>query len=266
MRAGAVSRTPSAACGCACASRSSIRRSCSPRRWRSPSAAFLAGDVALRIPGELVPENGQTPASWLRKLTEDGLRWRFPRACRPRSRALVEHELRLIAELGYEPFFLTVHDVVRFARARRDPLPGPRLGGELGGVLCAGHHRGRSRPHEHAVRALRLARAQRAAGHRRRFRARAARGGDPVRLPQIRPRARRARRDGDLLPHEKRAARRRQGARHAARRSRRAGARAVTAPDWDQKREASTRRNALFELPARCSAFRATCRSTSAAS
>ena len=77
----------------------------------------FAGDIALRIPRKLVPEN-ETPASWLRKLTEDGLRWRFPAGVPPKVAALVEHELRLIAELGYEPFFLTVHDVVRFARAR----------------------------------------------------------------------------------------------------------------------------------------------------
>ena len=99
-------------------------------------------------------------------------------------------------------------------------MPGQGIGGEFGGVLRAGHHRGRSRPDEPAVRALRLARAQRAARHRRRLRAPAARGGDPVRLPQVRPRARRAGGDGDLLSHEKRAARCRQGARHAARRGR----------------------------------------------
>jgi error-prone DNA polymerase len=42
----------------------------------------------------------------------------------PKVRALVEHELRLIAELRYEAFFLTVHDVVRFARSQ--------------GILCQG--------------------------------------------------------------------------------------------------------------------------------
>ena len=99
-------------------------------------------------------------------------------------------------------------------RARAgDPLPGPRLGGELGGLLRARHHRGRPGADDDAVRALRLARAQRAARHRRRLRAPAARGGDPVRLREVRPRPRRARRDRDQLPPEERAARRRQGAR-----------------------------------------------------
>ena len=55
--------------------------------------------------------------------------------------------------------------------------------------------------------ALHLARAQRAAGHRHRLRARAARGGHPVHLREIRPRARGARRHGHQLPPAQRAAR-----------------------------------------------------------
>jgi hypothetical protein len=58
-------------------------------------------------------------------------------------RQQIEHELALIAELQYEAYFLTVYDIVNFARGREDPLPGARLGGQLGGVLRARHHRGR---------------------------------------------------------------------------------------------------------------------------
>ena len=73
-------------------------------------------NCSYEYPSELVPE-GHTPASWLlRTLTEQGLRWRFPAGVPAKVRELVEHELGLIAELGYEPFFLTVHDVVRYAR------------------------------------------------------------------------------------------------------------------------------------------------------
>ena len=67
------------------------------------------------------------------------------------------------------------------------------------GLLLPRHHRGRSRARRPAVRALHLGRARRAARHRRRLRARAARGGDPVHLPALRPRPRRHRRHGDLL-------------------------------------------------------------------
>ncbi len=125
----------------------------------------------------------------------------------------------------------------------RHPVPGPRVGGQLGRVLRARHHRGRPGAHVDAVRALHLEGAQRAARHRRRLRASAARGGDPVHLREVRARPRRARRDGHLLPaawcvsrrrpcagsghdaarahrREPRAARRRHGAAAAAARSR----------------------------------------------
>jgi error-prone DNA polymerase len=84
---------------------------------------FSLESLRYEYPAELVPE-GHTPASWLRQLTEAGLRRRFPAATPPKVAAQVEHELELIAELRYEPFFLTVHDVVRFAREQ--------------GILCQG--------------------------------------------------------------------------------------------------------------------------------
>ncbi len=84
---------------------------------------FSLDELRYEYPEELVPP-GETPASWLRRLAEDGLRWRFPASAPQKVCQLVEHELALIAELGYEAFFLTVHDVVRFARGQ--------------GILCQG--------------------------------------------------------------------------------------------------------------------------------
>src|SRR6185503_13254751 len=84
---------------------------------------FSLDSLKYEYPSELVPQ-GETPASWLRKLTEAGMRWRFPAGVPGKVAELVEHELALVAELGYEPFFLTVHDVVRFARSE--------------GILCQG--------------------------------------------------------------------------------------------------------------------------------
>src|SRR5690606_14154209 len=60
----------------------------------------------------------ETPSSWLRKLTLDGLHERWPQGLLPELRAQVEKELTLVAELRYEHFFLTVHDIVVFARSR----------------------------------------------------------------------------------------------------------------------------------------------------
>ena len=80
--------------------------------------SFELGTLKYTYPRELVPQ-GHTPTSWLRALTEEGLVWRWPAGAPAKVRAQVEHELALIAELGYEAFFLTVHDVVRHARSRQ---------------------------------------------------------------------------------------------------------------------------------------------------
>ena len=105
------------------------------------------------------------------------------------------------------------------------PLPGPRLGRQFDGVLLPGNHRSGSLAHVDAVRALHLQGAQRASRYRRGLRARAARGGDPVHLSQVRPRARRPGGDRHLLSPAKRASRCRQGARLRGGRSRPAGKR-----------------------------------------
>lgn len=76
---------------------------------------FDLGQLRYQYPHELVPE-GHDATSWLRALVERGARWRWPDGVPASASALIEHELALIAELGYESYFLTVHDIVRFAR------------------------------------------------------------------------------------------------------------------------------------------------------
>lgn len=84
---------------------------------------FDLGQLQYQYPHELVPL-GHDATSWLRELVEDGTRWRWPEGVKEKARAQIEHELELIAELRYESYFLTVHDIVRFARER--------------GILCQG--------------------------------------------------------------------------------------------------------------------------------
>src|SRR6266568_3018888 len=74
---------------------------------------FSLDELRYEYPEELVPA-GETPSSHLRKLTEKGLAWRFPSGVPDEIRKLIEHELALISELKYEPFFLTVCDAVEF--------------------------------------------------------------------------------------------------------------------------------------------------------
>ena len=85
--------------------------------------SFTLDELRYEYPREIVPD-GETPTSWLRRLTEEGCRRRWPAGAPATVRSLVEHELALIADLAYEAYFLTVHDVVRFARSR--------------GILCQG--------------------------------------------------------------------------------------------------------------------------------
>jgi error-prone DNA polymerase len=76
---------------------------------------FRMSELNYQYPHELVPE-GETATSHLRKLTEQGLRERWPEGETPYVRGLIEKELGLIAELKYEHFFLTVHDIVGKAK------------------------------------------------------------------------------------------------------------------------------------------------------
>jgi error-prone DNA polymerase len=85
--------------------------------------AFKLDELRYEYPEEIVPA-GATPTSHLRALTMRGCAERWPAGAPPAVRENIEHELRLIAELQFEPFFLTVHDVVQYARSQ--------------GILCQG--------------------------------------------------------------------------------------------------------------------------------
>ncbi len=84
---------------------------------------FNLRGVHYQYPRELVPA-GHTPTSWLRALTAEGARQRWPQGLPEAIHARIEHELAIIARLRYEAFFLTVQDIVREARER--------------GILCQG--------------------------------------------------------------------------------------------------------------------------------
>jgi error-prone DNA polymerase len=79
--------------------------------------AFSLNEIRYEYPEELVPQ-GETPITHLRKLTYEGLSRRYPEGAPAAVVQMVEHELKLIQELSYEPFFLTVHDIVAFARSQ----------------------------------------------------------------------------------------------------------------------------------------------------
>ena len=92
---------------------------------------FSLDELKYEYPDEPVPD-GKTPQSHLEDLTWEGAAWRFPDGVPDKVRDTLEKELALIAELNYAPYFLTVHDIVAYARepaassaraAARPPIP-----------------------------------------------------------------------------------------------------------------------------------------------
>ena len=79
---------------------------------------FMLDELRFEYPIELSPPN-VTPLEYLRGLTWRGAAGRYPDGVPEKVRSLLEHELRLIEELHYEAYFLTVWDIVRFARERQ---------------------------------------------------------------------------------------------------------------------------------------------------
>jgi error-prone DNA polymerase len=76
---------------------------------------FSLSELRYEYPEELVPRN-ETPISHLKNLTDAGAQQRYPNGIPENVTSLVNRELKLIEELRFEPYFLTVHDIVRFAR------------------------------------------------------------------------------------------------------------------------------------------------------
>jgi error-prone DNA polymerase len=84
---------------------------------------FSLEELRYEYPDELVPA-GYTPASYLRQETYRGAHRRFAGGIPHAVQQQIEHELALIGDLAYEPYFLTVYDIVQFARRE--------------GILCQG--------------------------------------------------------------------------------------------------------------------------------
>ncbi len=84
---------------------------------------FSLDELRYEYPEELVPP-GMSPSSYLRALVESGVKRRWPDGAKSAVLELIEKELSIIAEMQYEYYFLTVFDIVQFARSQ--------------GILCQG--------------------------------------------------------------------------------------------------------------------------------
>ncbi|MBR8008009.1 error-prone DNA polymerase, partial [Burkholderia vietnamiensis] len=94
---------------------------------------FELGSLRYEYPDEIVPA-GLTPTRYLEQETLAGARARYPRGVPEKVAKLIRHELDLIAKLSYEPFFLTVYDIVKFARSRNILCQG--RGSAANSVVC----------------------------------------------------------------------------------------------------------------------------------
>ncbi len=84
---------------------------------------FSLDELVYEYPEEPTPP-GKTPQGYLEEITWEGAAWRFPQGLPDKVRAILKRELELIGELNYAPYFLTVYDIVTFARSN--------------GILCQG--------------------------------------------------------------------------------------------------------------------------------
>lgn len=96
---------------------------------------FSLNSLRYNYPRELVPQ-GMNATQYLRKLTEEGLRYRWPNGLPERVRPIIERELALIAELKYEHFFLTVHELVAFARSPEVNILCQGRGSAANSIVC----------------------------------------------------------------------------------------------------------------------------------
>ncbi|MEZ9002587.1 error-prone DNA polymerase [Vibrio splendidus] len=78
---------------------------------------FELNSLRYEYPSELIPQ-GETPMSYLRMLVERGKQARFPQGVPSNIQQIIDKELRLIGELNYPFFFLTIHDIVMFAKSQ----------------------------------------------------------------------------------------------------------------------------------------------------
>ncbi|MDJ1009264.1 MAG: error-prone DNA polymerase [Paracoccaceae bacterium] len=84
---------------------------------------FSLAELSYQYPEEPIPP-GRTPQSWLEELVWRYAPFRYPEGLPEKVRRTLEEELRLVEELDYAQYFLTIHDIVRFANDK--------------GILCQG--------------------------------------------------------------------------------------------------------------------------------
>jgi error-prone DNA polymerase len=110
-----------------------------PKEWLDNSVlvaklcTFDLSELAYQYPAEILPAK-YTPSEYLRILVEEGIQKRFPDGVSQGIRATIEKELKLIHEQAYEYFFLTIYDLVQFAKSQHILYQG--RGSAANSIVC----------------------------------------------------------------------------------------------------------------------------------
>ncbi|NJC41141.1 error-prone DNA polymerase [Brevundimonas alba] len=99
------------------------------------ACTFSLRELSYQYPDEPVPP-GYSPQGWLTRLTLRGARSRWPDGVPPDVKETIHKELKLVRSLDYAPYFLTVHDIVDWARSRPDPILCQGRGSAANSVIC----------------------------------------------------------------------------------------------------------------------------------
>jgi error-prone DNA polymerase len=99
------------------------------------ASTFSLDELKYEYPDEPVPP-GRTAQSQLEHLAWDGAAWRYPEGVPNQVKSSIAKELALILKLNYAPYFLTVHDIVNFARTRDKPILCQGRGSAANSTVC----------------------------------------------------------------------------------------------------------------------------------
>jgi error-prone DNA polymerase len=99
------------------------------------SVTFDLSQLRYEYPHEPVP-NGWAPQDWLEHMVMEAADGLHPDGLPPKWRRALTEEFTLIRKLGYAPYFLTVHDIVKFARAQEPPILCQGRGSAANSLVC----------------------------------------------------------------------------------------------------------------------------------
>jgi error-prone DNA polymerase len=99
------------------------------------ACTFALDELKYEYPEEPIPK-GKTPQSHLADLSWEGAKERYPEGVPDKVRTNISKELKLIEKLNYTPYFLTVHDIVNFARSRPTPILCQGRGSAANSTVC----------------------------------------------------------------------------------------------------------------------------------